>query len=250
MKKVDIITAHNIAIDYEAASVMNRGVAKFLDLLVITVYIFLASWILLAVFASSFSWGRSPGTMFWLMWFVFQIPVIFYTILFEYLLKGQTVGKLALGIRVVKLNGENASLNDYAMRWAFNLIDFWFSAGAIAALFISTTEKGQRLGDMLAQTAVVKNKPDQVYSIRDILNIKDRTKHEPTYLAVSKFTDEDMILIKNAISRVKKYPNEPHKELIRELAAKAAEELNLPEVPQKKLTFLKTLLQDYIVLTR
>jgi hypothetical protein len=59
-----------------------------------------------------------------------------------------------------------------------------------------------------------------------------------------------MILIKNAITRVKKYPNEPHKQLIRDLASKAAEELKLEEVPQKKLTFLKTLLQDYIVLTR
>jgi type III secretory pathway lipoprotein EscJ len=35
-----------------------------------------------------------------------------------------------------------------------------------------------------------------------------------------------------------------------DLAAKAAELLNLEEVPKKKLTFLKTLLQDYIVLTR
>ena len=84
-----------------------------------------------------------------------------------------------MGIRVVKINGENANINDYAMRWAFNLIDFWFSAGAIAALFISTTEKGQRLGDILGQTAVIKNNPEQVYSIRDILNIKDRSKHEP-----------------------------------------------------------------------
>jgi len=181
---------------------------------------------------------------------ILQLPVLFYSLLFEYLLKGQTVGKLAMGIRVVKLNGENATIGDYAMRWAFKLIDLWFSAGAIAALFISTTEKGQRLGDVLAQTSVVKNKPEQVYSIRDILNIKDRTKHEPTYLGVSRFTDEDMILIKNAITRVKKYPNEPHKQLVRDLATRAADELSLEEVPQKKLTFLKTLLQDYIVLTR
>lgn len=251
MKKVDIITSHNISIDYEAASVMNRGIARFLDYLVMIVYFFIAMWILSTFIMSSGNWltGELSG-MFYIMLFVFQLPVIFYSILFEYLMKGQTIGKLAMGIRVVKINGENANINDYAMRWAFNLIDFWFSAGAIAALFISTTEKGQRLGDILGQTAVIKNNPEQVYSIRDILNIKDRSKHEPTYLGVSKFTDEDMILIKNAISRVKKYPNEPHKQLVRDLAQKASEELDLEEVPQKKLTFLKTLLQDYIVLTR
>ena len=251
MKKVDIITSHNISIDYEAATVMNRGVARLLDFLIMTVYFFIAIWILTAIFSSTYNWldGRADE-IFYVMLVIFQLPVIFYSVLCEYLMRGQTIGKLAMGIRVVKLNGENASINDYAMRWAFNLVDFWFSAGAIAALFIATTEKGQRLGDILAQTAVIRNNPDQVYSIRDILNIKDRSKHEPTYLGVSKFTDEDMILIKNAITRVKKYPNEPHKQLVRELAKKAAEELKLEQVPEKKLTFLKTLLQDYIVLTR
>jgi len=243
MKTVDIITSHNVSIEYEAASVMNRGIASFLDLLIMGVY-----FLILAVAISPFGYGSA--NMMIIVFYILLLPIVFYSLLMEYLLKGQTVGKLAMGIRVVKLNGENATLADYTMRWSFRVIDFWFSAGAIAAIFIATTEKGQRLGDILAQTAIVKNKPEQVYSIKDILNIMDRSKHEPTYLGVSKFTDEDMILIKNAISRVQKYPNEPHKQLVRDLASRAAEELKLPEVPEKKLSFLKTLLQDYIVLTR
>ena len=246
MKKVDVITSHNISIEYEAASVMNRGIALFLDLIVKGVYYF----IMVMIFLSS-GMSFDDFDLIIVMFFITTIiPMMFYSLILEFLLKGQTVGKLAMGIRVVNLNGENASLGDYTLRWAFKIVDFWFSAGAIAALFITTTEKGQRLGDILAQTAVVRNKPEQAYSIRDILKIKDRSKHEPTYLGASRFTDEDMILIKNAITRVKKYPNEPHKQLIRELAARAATELKLEEVPQKKLTFLKTLLQDYIVLTR
>lgn len=244
MKTVDVITAHNISIDYEAASLASRGIALFLDLLIITVYMAIMSQIIAVT-----AFGASEGVII-LMYILIILPITFYSLMMEYLLKGQTIGKMAMGIRVVNLNGENAKLNDYTLRWTFKIIDFWFSAGAIGSLFISTTEKGQRLGDVMAQTAVVRNKPEQVYSIRDILNIKDRSKHEPTYLAVSKFTDEDMILIKNAINRVKRYPNDAHKDLVRELAKRAAEELNLDEVPQKKLTFLKTLLQDYIVLTR
>ena len=245
MKKVDIVTSHNISIEYEAASVASRGIALFLDLLILLVYF----WITLFI-CIGFGFDTGNFDMIMVIFYILMLPVMFYSLLFEYLLKGQTIGKLAMGIRVVKLNGENANINDYTMRWAFKIVDFWFSAGSIAGMFIATTEKGQRLGDILAQTAVVRNKPQQAYSIRDILNIKDRSKHEPTYLGVSRVTDEDMILIKNAINRVKKYPNEPHKQLIRELAARAAEELKLEEVPQKKLTFLMTLLQDYIVLTR
>ncbi|MBK6526200.1 MAG: RDD family protein [Crocinitomicaceae bacterium] len=245
MKTIDIITSHNVGIDYEAATVMNRGVASFLDLLVMLAYYLIVFFISLAFGLET--WDFSMATV---IFYILMLPVLFYSVLMEYLLKGQTVGKLAMGIRVIKLNGENATLSDYAMRWAFRIIDFWISAGSVAAIFIASTEKGQRLGDILAQTAIVKNKPEQVYSIKDILNIMDRSKHEPTYLGVAKFTDEDMILIKNAISRVQKYPNEPHKQLVRELATKAAQELKLNEVPEKKLTFLKTLLQDYIVLTR
>jgi uncharacterized RDD family membrane protein YckC len=246
MKTVDVVTSHNISIDYEAASVVNRGIALFLDLLIIFVYSIIMSIILGSM---GLGW-RAQELSVILSYIMVGLPVMFYSLLFEFLLKGQTPGKMAMGIRVVNLNGENASLGDYTLRWSFKIIDFWFSFGAIGALFISTTEKGQRLGDVLAQTAVVRNKPEQIYSIRDILNIKDRSKHEPTYLNAYKFTDEDMILIKNAITRVKKYPNEPHKQLIRDLASKAAELLKLEDVPKKKLTFLKTLLQDYIVLTR
>ncbi len=245
MKTVDVVTSHNISIDYEAATVMNRGVALFLDLLIMFAYFLIMFFLVLS------ATGFSDLDMFQILFNVIVLlPFMFYSLIFEFFFKGQTPGKMAMGIRVVNLNGENASLGDYTLRWSFKLMDFWFSVGAIGALFISTTDKGQRLGDVLAQTAVVRNKPEQVYSIRDILNIKDRSKHEPTYLNASKFTDEDMILIKNAITRVKKYPNEPHKQLVRELAIRAAEELKLDEVPQKKLTFLKTLLQDYIVLTR
>lgn len=247
MKKIDIITSHNVAIDYEAATLASRGIALFIDLLAMIVYLLIMS-IILGTMGFAFFDNEDIATLF--IYLVFMFPLVFYSLYMEYLLKGQTLGKMAVGIRVVRLNGENATLNDYTMRWAFRIIDFWFTAGSIAAIFIATTEKGQRIGDILAQTAVVKGKPDQVYSIRDILNIKSRAEHEPTYLAVTKFTDEDMILIKNAISRVKKYPNEPHKQLIRDLAKKAAEELNLAEVPEKKLSFLRTLLQDYIVLTR
>ena len=252
VKTVDVITSHNISIDYETAGVFLRGVARLLDLLVIFVYFIIIYIIFIMILLDSLLGGGDIGGFerAEIMIAILMLPTYFYSLICEYFMKGQTVGKLALGIRVVKLNGENASISDYAMRWTFNIIDFWFSLGAVAALFISTTDKGQRLGDILAQTAVVRNKPREVYSIRDILNIKDISKHEPQFLGVTRFTDEDMILIKNAINRVKKYPNEPHKQLIRELAEKASKELKLTEVPEKKLTFLKTLLQDYIVLTR
>lgn len=245
MKTIEILTANNISIQYETATVMNRGLALFIDLIVMFIY-----WLIMALFLSSFFSFINSGVLIVFYYILVAIPFITYSLFMEFFFKGQTVGKMAMGIRVIKLNGENVDLNDCAMRWSFKIVDFWFSSGGIGALFISTTEKGQRLGDLLAQTAVIKTNPTQKYSIKDILKIKNKKEYQPTYLAVTKFTDEDMILVKNAISRVKKYPNKAHKDLIIQLTNSIVEQLNITEPPKKKIQFLNTVLQDYIVLTR
>jgi len=246
LKTVEILTANNISIQYETATVMNRGLALFIDLMVLMIYtLFMGLFIAKAFFSFN-----DQSVFYFIYYILVALPFITYSLFMEFFFKGQTIGKMAMGIRAVKLNGENVDLNDCAMRWSFKIIDFWFSSGGIGALFISTTEKGQRLGDLLAQTTVIKTNPSQKYSIKDILKIKNKAEYQPTYLAVTKFTDEDMILVKNAISRVKKYPNKAHKDLIINLTNIIVKELNISETPKKKLQFLNTVLQDYIVLTR
>jgi uncharacterized RDD family membrane protein YckC len=244
LKNVEILTANNITIQYETSGIVSRAFALFIDILIILFYFFIMS------IAFGIALGNNEEVFTIVFYILIGLPMLFYSFILEYFLKGQTVGKLAMGIRTVKLNGQNASFNDYALRWSFKLVDIWFSFGGIGALFITTSENSQRIGDLLAQTTVVRTNPTQKYNIYDILNIKDKSKHEPTYYGVTCFTDEDMILIKNALSRVKKYPNEAHKELIRALSKQLTEKLNLSEEPAKKLTFLNTVLQDYIVLTR
>jgi uncharacterized RDD family membrane protein YckC len=245
VKTVDILTANNIAIQYETATVMNRGLALFIDLLVMFAY-----WLIMVLFFVTAIGGFNTSMLTLFFYILVAIPFITYSLFMEFLFKGQTVGKMAMGIRTVKLNGENVDLNDCGMRWVFKIVDFWFSFGGIGALLISTTENSQRLGDLLAQTTVIKTNPTQKYTINDILKIKSKSEYQPTYLGVTQFTDEDMILIKNAINRVKKYPNKAHKKLVVNLANEMANRLNLNEYPVKKLAFLNTVLQDYIVLTR
>jgi hypothetical protein len=59
-----------------------------------------------------------------------------------------------------------------------------------------------------------------------------------------------MMLVKNTITRVEKYRNENTKKLAISLAEKIAADLQLSEAPKKRLKFLKTVLNDYVVLTR
>ena len=72
---------------------------------------------------------------------------------------GATLGKMALGIRVVKVSGGNPSMGELFLRWSFRLIDIFLSVGSIAALSASSSDKTQRLGDVIANTCVIKLKP-------------------------------------------------------------------------------------------
>ena len=97
---------------------------------------------------------------------------------------------------------------------------------------------------------VIKLKTAGQYSLKDVLSIKSQENYEPVYPKVIQFTDEDMLLIKTTIQRVRKYPNKATKNFAIDLANRSAELLGLEETPSKRMEFLKTLLQDYIVLTR
>ncbi len=249
MKKVEILTASTIPIQYETASLMNRGVALFLDTLAKLIYVLIIT-VIFSLFITAVGLYDNEMISIILQFVLIGLPLMFYSLILEYLLKGQTLGKLIMGIRVISHTGENASFNDYVMRWTFRIVDVWLSFGGLGAILISTSENGQRLGDILSQTYVIKSKSTQLYTIGDILKIKTKAVHQPTYLGVTKFTDDDMIILKNTISRYKKYPNQAHKEAVILLVERFVEALNLPEVPDKKIAFLQRILQDYIVLTR
>jgi hypothetical protein len=117
-------------------------------------------------------------------------------------------------------------------------------------MYASVAEKSQRMGDVMAGTVVIKDKSSIRYSLKDVLSIKNQDNYTPEFPGVVRFTDEDMLLIKNSIQRVRKYPNPETKKFARELADESAKLIGLSETPNKRLKFLQTLLQDYVVLTR
>lgn len=251
MKHVDILTSNNVTIQYELASVGQRFVALLLDMLIVFLYAVIINWIITALFWRAFTSYDDSFQMIEIVIYLLYMPVImFYNLISEIFFNGQTIGKRVMQIKVVKVSGEPPSIGDYFIRWSYRLIDIIISAGSVAAIFVSSSEKSQRLGDMAANTTVIRLNPNTKYSIRDILKISKTSNYEPVYSQVTQLSDEDMLLIKNAIDRVKKYPNEANKKFILKLVKTVADKLVIDEIPQNKIKFLRTLLKDYIVLTR
>ena len=80
--------------------------------------------------------------------------LLYFTLLEGYL--GQTVGKMLLGIKVIREdNGEVPGLGTAALRTILRIVDgiFGYLVGFIAVM---ASAKRQRLGDMAAHTLVVR----------------------------------------------------------------------------------------------
>lgn len=69
-------------------------------------------------------------------------------------IRGQTLGKLLVGLRVVSKNGRPISFGQAFKRHLVDMIDFFFF-GIVAVIIIKNTPDHQRLGDLLAKTIVI-----------------------------------------------------------------------------------------------
>lgn len=242
MRTIEITTTQNVTIEYELASFRDRFFAFFIDFCILSIGL-----LLLFLF---WNWVAGAVTINYFLYLVMLPIYIFYSLASEVWMNGQSLGKKAIGIKVAKLNGKQPVISDYLIRWAFRLVDIWFSSGTIAALLVNSSISGQRLGDMLAHTTVIKVRSSLNIEIADVLRINSRENYEPQFPQVRSLNESDMLLIKSVIERTKKYNNIAHKEALDLLVNKMKTLLNISETPKDKIAFLKTLLNDYIVLTR
>lgn len=189
---LQIETAQNVGLDYEVASIGERILAQFLD------YAVWVGWILVMLGLSA--WLFSTTDFFsstWLHTGVIGMPLLFYSLLCEYFMEGQTVGKMALKIKVVRLDGGKASLSAYLLRWILNIVDISLFSGVVAVLTILINGKGQRLGDIAAGTAVVRNY--QTLTFKSIAIPELPEDYRPTYPNVVRLTDKDIRTIKKVM---------------------------------------------------
>lgn len=244
MNTIEIETAQKVIIQYELASVGNRFAAFVVDMMILMgILIFLLIVGLQIV-------DISDASFLYYMYFTIIPVFILYTLVSEILMDGQTLGKRAMGLKVVKLNGDPAASFDYLIRWAFRFLDIWLSAGSVASLLISSSPSAQRLGGALSGTTVIRKTSSRNFALKDILSISTREEYEPTYPQVTRMSEVDMLFVKKVLDRFKRFKNDAHKRAVIELSNKMSQLLDIEDMPKNKLEFLKVLLRDYIVLTR
>lgn len=81
-----------------------------------------------------------------------------YDILFEVLGSGKTIGKRAIGTRVVRASGAAVDFRSSAVRNLLRLVDGPLTGYIAAVVTILVTAKHQRLGDLAAGTVVIRDR--------------------------------------------------------------------------------------------
>jgi uncharacterized RDD family membrane protein YckC len=248
MLQVKLDTGFNIEVDFMIAPFIKRFFAWLID------YMIMIAWAV--IMNRVFRIGRD---YVWELpaWqdVIIAVPPLIYFPLTEILLNGQTVGKKAMQIKVITIDGGNPSISQFIIRWLFRVIDFpiwilaaifmgelpWWSAiflfGGIGCLI--GTPYTQRIGDIVAGTILIDTRNRTSWEDTVFTELTD--DYQPRYPQVMQLSDKDINTLKGIISAVRKKSDY---DLSIRIAARIRSKLHI-EDDQDSLEFLQTLLKDY-----
>lgn len=258
MSIIQIATPFNIDLEFEIAEFHKRLFAYFIDFAILIIYL---------VMMKNLYYGRFNSisedilkSHIGLDIITISFPMLMYSLVSEVLMHGQTIGKKIMKIRVISLEGGEPTLGQYLLRWMFRAWEWPFLfgyvfysgqtiiayafitgfLGILVVIIIGVTKNSQRLGDVAANTVVVKTKSQ--LSVHDTVFMEIT---QPDYVVkfpeVLKLTDRDINTIKNVVNHFYKTHNV---DTAGRVARKVQEVLKV-STQLYAIDFLEKLLADY-----
>ncbi|MGW6276476.1 RDD family protein [Kribbella sp. NPDC055071] len=151
-----LVTGEAVVLQVRIARMPTRALACAIDVLLQ----FTVLGVLISLLAGFLFTGASEALAGALIFIVVLLVVIGYRVVMETLTRGRTLGKMVLGLKVVRDDGSSIRFRHALVRtlmWFF--VDFapWFAAcpGIAASLM---NKQGKRIGDMVAGTVVIRER--------------------------------------------------------------------------------------------
>jgi uncharacterized RDD family membrane protein YckC len=149
-------TPENIELSYDVAGIGSRFLAAIVD----TLLVLLLQGALLAVMVGLLSRadsGSGAQSVLLAVWGTLSFLFLWgYYIVFELIWNGQSPGKRAVGLRVVRTGGRPITFVASAIRNLVRLIDFLPGLYGVGVVTMFIDGQARRLGDLAAGTLVVK----------------------------------------------------------------------------------------------
>ncbi|MGD0449256.1 MAG: RDD family protein [Candidatus Dormibacteria bacterium] len=226
-----VTTADNVGISFRVAGVATRLTAALLDLLVLGCLLLIVSVLVIAIATAAAGNSSEASTLVvlsllsYLLFASWVIIAVLYFTISEAVSGGKTLGKSAMGIRVIRVDGGTASIGEYFLRSAAYIVDI-FGVGAILLFF---HPQSRRLGDLVAGTVVVRE--------RSPLTLITATAPAPVYLrtrdagpgidGLSHLGEHELSAVRTFLSRPGLRP-EQRADLAGRLTARLLDRMELP----------------------
>jgi uncharacterized RDD family membrane protein YckC len=240
---VGIETSQHVKLSYEPAGVGERILAFFLDGFFIGVYYLVVIWI----WGYVNSLGANPSDIesspTWVLYVVLVLPMMLYHLISEVISNGYSIGKKIVGIRVVKVDGTRASLSGYLVRWMFRLVEITMTSGVVAFVTVVMNGKGQRIGDILGKTCVIKER--QNVKLDNTLFAEVADAYEPVFPQVAELSDKDIRIIREVLDSRSHYDYDNWFLMLQKTRKKIEERLGVKDHDLRGDEFLKTVIKDY-----
>ncbi len=236
MDILKIDSSRNIDIEESVGSVGERIVAALIDLVLITVFLIVFTIVMGLVFQN----GKGHT-----LWILSVLPVLFYTLISEWMMNGQTWGKKIMKLKVVKTDGTPVSFSGYFLRWVLGLIEIWTFFGSLALATIIVNRKGQRLGDLAAGTSVIRLRTDRI-SAKSFFSLPEN--YSLVFPESKNLSISDIYTIEEVLDLLKKADYNPQATAIARKAREILEKKLGIQSGLHNIGFFETLLNDYYFL--
>ena len=145
-----VVTGDAVVLDVQIAQLPVRALSALIDIAVIFVG-YIAGVMLWATTLNQFDSALSGAVLI-----IFTVlTIVGYPLIFESATRGRTLGKMALGLRVVSDDGSPERFRQALFRALASVIEIWTFFGGPAVICSLLSSKGKRIGDVFAGTVVV-----------------------------------------------------------------------------------------------
>lgn len=145
-----VVTGDAVVLDVQLAQLPVRAVGALIDLSVVIIA-YVLGVMMWAMTLSQFDDALSTAILI-----IFTVlTLVGYPVLFETATRGRSLGKMAMGLRVVADDGGPERLRQALFRALAGFVEIWMFFGGPAVICSLLSPKGKRIGDVFAGTVVI-----------------------------------------------------------------------------------------------
>ena len=222
------ITPDAVALDVDVATIGSRGIAYLLDLGVVLSALLVIQLAQLLLGWGGFVAGWLPIAILLVAAFALQFG---YPIGFEVLWRGRTLGKAAMGLRVVTVEGAPVGFRHAAIRAVAGVFELLSTLGILAIISSFSSERGQRLGDLTAGTVVIRERRARQPVRAMHYPIPPGWEHQARLLDVAALGPQHRAVIRDTLRRADTLEPTVRQQLMAEVADAIVERVS-PEPPE------------------